>query len=148
MVPLSKIRNPEVRGLADEAVRFLKTHAWCGSVRSAELAFAVAGVVGVFKIALEPSHPGVDSVLWVITGDLPPAYLVTDDAPDWQSALTAYVDEMRRWVAAVRHGTSTADMIPVNVPATAEHAEILESRLDFIEREFITASAGIIEGDA
>jgi hypothetical protein len=147
MGPLSKIRNPGVRDLADEAVRFLKTHSWCGPVKSGELAFAVAGVVGVFKIAFEPTRRGVDSVLWVITGDLPPAYIVTDDAPDWQSALAAYVGEMRRWVAAVQDGRSTADLIPVTVAPTAEHAAMLGKRLDFIEREFIAAPPESIEGD-
>lgn len=147
MVPLSKISNPEVRGLADEAVRFLETHSWCGRVRSGELAFAVAGVVGVFKIAFEPARSDVDSVLWIITGDLPPAYLVTDDAPDWQSALAAYIDEMRTWVAAVRNGSPTADVIPVSVAPTVEHAQILESRLDFLQREFVAVSADSIEGD-
>ena len=147
MVPLSKISNREVRDLADEAVRFLETHSWCGRVRGGELAFAVAGVVGVFKIAFEPARPDVDSVLWIITGDLPPAYVVTDDAPDWQSALAAYVDVMRMWVAAVRNGNSTADVIPVSVAPTAEHAEMLESRLDFIQRDFIAVPAESIEGD-
>lgn len=147
MVPLSTIRNPEVRELANEAVRFLKSHSWCGPVRSCELGFAVAGVVGVFKITFEPARRNVDAVLWVITGDLPPAYLVTDAAPDWQSAMAAYVREMKKWVAAVRDGTSTADVIPVNVAPTSEHAEMLESRLDFIQREFIEVPAENIESD-
>jgi hypothetical protein len=148
MLPIAEIRNGEVRDLADEAVRFLEGHSWCRSVRSGELAFAVAGVLGVFKIALEPARPGVPSVLWVVVGDLPPAYLVTDDAPDWQSALAAYVDEMKKWVAAVLDGASTADVIPVNVAPTAEHAEMLQGRLDFIQREFIATPADEIEGDA
>ena len=96
MVPLSQIHNPEVRELADEALRFLESHSWCGPVKSGELAFAVAGVVGIFKFSVEPSYPDVDSLLWVITGDLPPAYLGTDRAHDWQSALARYVDEMRK----------------------------------------------------
>jgi hypothetical protein len=147
MVPLAKISNTEVRGLADEAIRFLEAHPWCSRVRDGELAFAVAGVVGVFKITFEPSHPDVDSVLWVVTGDLPPAYLVTDDAPDWQSALAGYVDEMRKWVAAARIGASTGDVIPVNVAPTAEYVEMLEGRLDFLQREFISVPADSIECD-
>ena len=83
-------------------------------------------------------------MLWVITGDLPPAYLVTDDAPDWQGALAAYAGEMRKWVAAVRDGSSTADLIPVNVTPTAEHAAMLERRLDFIERELIAAPTEVL----
>jgi hypothetical protein len=148
MVPLSQILNPEVRELADQALRFLESHPWCGPVRSAELAFAVGGVVGVFKISFDPTGTDVDSVLWVVNGDLPPAYLLTDEAPDWQGALAGYVEEMRKWVAAVRNGTSTADVIPVNVSPTPEYAEMLERRLDFIEREFIAVPSDSIEGDA
>ena len=147
MVPISQIRNPKVREFADEALRFLESHSWCGPVKACELAFAVAGVVGIFKISFEPTRPDIDSVLWVVTGDLPPGYLVTDDAPDWQGALAGYVDEMRKWVAAARNGTSTADVIPVNVAPTPEYAEMLESRLNFIERELIAVAPDRIEGD-
>jgi hypothetical protein len=147
MVPVSQIRNPEVCELYKEAVRFLEAHSWCGSVKSGELAFAVVGVIGIFKISLEPTRPDVDPVLWVVTGDLPPAYLVTDDAADWQRALSRYVDEMRKWVAAVRNGTSTADVIAVGVAPTAQHAGMLESRLDFLQRELLALSADSIEGD-
>jgi len=147
MVPLSQVHDPEVRELADEALRFLESHSWCGRVKSGELAFAIAGVVGIFKFSFEPARPDVDSLLWVVTGDLPPAYLVTDDAPDWQSALAGYVDEMRKWVAAARSGTSTAEVIPVNVSPTPEYADLLESRLAFLERGLISVPAESIEGD-
>ena len=36
MVPISQIRNPEVREFADEALRFLESHSWCGPVRACE----------------------------------------------------------------------------------------------------------------
>ena len=147
MVPLAKISNSEVRDLADEAVRFLEGHSWCRRVTDGELAFAVAGVVGVFRLTCEPTRPDVPSVLWVVTGDLPPAYLVTDDAPDWQGALAGYVYEMRKWVAAARVGASTEDLIPVNVAPTAEFAEMLDGRLDFLHNELVSVDADSVESD-
>ena len=142
------IQNPDVQELSDEALRFLESHSWCGQVHSGELAFAIAGVVGIFKFSFEPTRPEVDSSLWVITGDLPPAYLVTDDAPDWQSALSRYVYEMRKWVVAARGGASTAEMIPVNATPTSDYAELLERRLKFFERELIAVPPENIGGDA
>jgi hypothetical protein len=79
------------------------------------LSWAVAGVIGVFLFDIIPSKPEVDKTLWVVTGDLPPAYLVTDEAETWQETLEGYVYEMNRWVEAVPAGKSLHDIIPVNV---------------------------------
>jgi hypothetical protein len=75
----------------------------------------------------------VDDTLWVVVGDSPPAFLVCDDAPDWQSALRCYVREMQRWVDAVRSGNELDDIIPVDVSPTLEHAALFSSRLGFIQ---------------
>jgi hypothetical protein len=58
----------------------------------------------------------VDRWLWTITGDVPPAYLVTDDARKPREALEGYVFEMRRWVRKVRAHKDLTDVIPVDVP--------------------------------
>jgi hypothetical protein len=39
-----------------------------------------------------------------LVDDLPPAYIVTDDAPDPCSALERYIEEMEMWVRAVERG--------------------------------------------
>lgn len=147
MIGLSEIRAAGVKALAEEAVRFLESHSWCGGLKAGELAFALSGVVGVFRLSFRPNAPGVDDVLWVVVGDVPPAYLVLDGAPNWQSALAAYVREMRAWVAAVRAGAPLDDVIPVKAAATPEHAAMLESRLDFIQHNLVDVSAGEVEGD-
>jgi hypothetical protein len=40
---------------------------------------------------------------------------------------------MQRWVDAVRSGAGLEGIIPVNVSPTLEHAEMLASRLGFIQ---------------
>ena len=148
MTALTEIRDPRVRALAREAVEFLESHAWCGGVTGGQLGFAVAGAIGVFKLSHQPRQPGVDDVLWVVVGDLPSAYLVLDDAHDWQHALTCYVQQMRAWVAAVQAGESLDGIIPVAVEPTAEHAQMLATRLAFIQRELVDVPASRLNGDA
>lgn len=147
MIPAAQITNPEVRELAQEAEDFLASQPWCKKVTDVRLAWATAGVLGVFQIDLVPASPGVDSTLWVVVGDIPPAYLVTNEAPSWRDALRGYVAEMSRWVHAVRHGLPLDDVIPVEAEPTSEHAEMLASRLAFIETEIIESNSEF-DGDS
>jgi hypothetical protein len=148
MIPAIKIQDPEVCELAEEAKSFVAAHDWCLKVTAVHLAWAVAGVLGVFQVDLKPARPDVDSTLWVVVGDIPPAYLVQDDAPTWRDALRGYVAEMSRWVHAVEHGQSLDDVIPVAAEPSLEHAEMLAGRLAFIQTEIIDAAEGEVEGDA
>ncbi len=147
MTPLASIRHRGVRKLAREAVQFLESQSWCGGVTTGELGFAVAGVIGVFRLVHKPTREGVDAVLWVVVGDLPSAYVVLDNAPDWQEALACYVQEMGAWVAAVRAGKPLGDIIPVGVEPTPEHADMLATRLEFIQRELVDVPASDLDGD-
>ncbi len=77
-------------------------------------------------------------MLWVVVGDLPPAYLVCDGNPSWREALEGYVFEMERWVAAVRSGDPFENVIPVHAARTLEHADMLAERLRLIRDEILT----------
>ena len=87
-------------------------------------------------------------MLWVVVGDLPPAYLVCDGNPTWLEALEGYVFEMERWVAAVRNGGSFEDVIPVRAARTLEHADKLAGRLRFIRDEILACEDDTTAGEA
>jgi hypothetical protein len=123
--------------MAAEAQRYLEGFRWCGSVRASYMGIAIPGVVGVFLHEIRPKTADADEWVWTVTGDLPPAYIATEDAPTAAAALEGYVGEMRRWVEAVNLGQSIDDLIPVNAPASPEYAAKLESRLAFLEEEVI-----------
>jgi len=99
------------------------------------------GVCAVFFFEIVPISKKVDKWLWVIVGDLPPAYLVVDASPTPLAALANYVDLMQEWVNAVKDKQSVDDCIPVNVPATREYASLLERRLNFLRKEFLSGKA-------
>jgi hypothetical protein len=127
----------ELRELYKRAENFLKAFNWAGKIERAYFGLGVENIVGVFLFAFIPKSPDVDNLLWVIVGDIPPAYLVTDDAPDSARALQVYIREMRNWIAAVKAGRSVSDLIPVDAPPTMGNANDLSVWLDFIEREIV-----------
>lgn len=118
-----------LRGMLDEARGFLTSFSWCGSIRESYVGAGVGGVVAVFLFRVDPTGARMDEWLWVIVGDVPPAYLVIDDAKSPVEALDVYIREMSRWIKLARKGLSSKDVIPVNVPATPEWAERLAQRL-------------------
>jgi hypothetical protein len=143
---ISEIVNKEVKSIAVEAENFLLSHKWCKKIVSGKLAWACGKILGVFFFEIEPVSTDVDKELWVITGDIPPAYLVIDDASNWSEALECYINEMDIWVKAVRGKKDVKDIIPVNAPQTEEYANMLEGRLKFIKNEIIEKKE-LIESD-
>ena len=147
MKSVAEIEHPEVQAYAAQAVAFLSGFRWCNDVTRCSLAFAVAGILGVFRVDIVPGG-GADPTVWVVVGDVPPAYLAYEPDDSWQDALRGYVEEMRLWTEAARAGADVAELIPLNVSPTPEHAAMLASRLDFIERNLLEMPAESIEGDA
>jgi hypothetical protein len=148
MKSTAEIETPEVRLLAERAEAFVADFAWCERVKRCSLAFAVAGVVGVFRIDLVPAAGrGADSAVWAIVGDIPSAYIVLEDGDTWQDALRGYVEEMERWVDAVRLGASIETLIPVTASPTREHADILAGRLAFLREHLIEVDPISLDGD-
>jgi len=143
----SSLRGADVPALAAAAERFLAGQRWCARVLRVTPVFAVAGVLGVFRCSLVPSDPAADVMVWVVVGDLPPAYLAHEPGDSWQDALRGYAEEMGEWVSAVGAGASVDDLIPVNVPATREYADMLASRLEFIRTRLVEVDPDSVEND-
>jgi hypothetical protein len=95
----------------------------------------------VFLFKIMPATADADEWLWVIVGDLPSAYIVTDDARNPAAALDAYIGEMERWASAAEGGQSVENLIPVDVPPTPENAKRLRKRLAFLDREVLSRHA-------
>jgi hypothetical protein len=128
-----------LRALARDARAFLQSFSWCGSVAEGYFGLGVGNLVGVFLYRIVPAAPAADEWLWVVVGDIPPAYLTIDSAPNPACALDAYIGAMQEWVEAARSGKPTDGLIPVNVAPTPENASRLESRLQFLDREVLAS---------
>jgi hypothetical protein len=123
---------------AEEAATYIRSFRWCPPVEQLLLAYGVGGVLALFLIRFERPIGGFDDrELWVVVGDLPPAYFVTDEAPTPAEALEAYCELMQDWVNRVLSAGDTSECFPVAAEPTKERAETLESRLEFIREKLI-----------
>jgi hypothetical protein len=126
-----------LRDMAGGAYEYISTQQWCERVDRQYLAYGLGGVIAVFLFQIIPRFKDVDKCMWVIFGDLPPAYLVVEDNPTAADAIDGYCSEMEAWVEAVRNGESVDELIPVNAAATPEYAEQLNGRLEFLRSKIL-----------
>jgi hypothetical protein len=120
-----------------EAHRYIASFRWCPRISDAYLAFGVGGVIGVFLVRFAEKIGGTDDWLWVVSGDLPSAYFVLDDATDAETALTVYCELMENWVEAVMAGRPLEGIFPVSAASTVENARLLRARVDYLRSELI-----------
>ena len=143
VVPIAKMRGQDddeterLRKMEAAVREFLSHFDWCDTIRELYFGDGIGDVFAVFLAQIASARQSIDEHLWVVVGDLPPAYLVTDDCRNPKEALEGYIWEMRKWVALARQGQTSRNVIPVNVPATPEGAEALERRLDALEQKII-----------
>ncbi len=126
-----------LRELASRARNYVGSFHWSVPVKDLYLGVGIGGVVAVFLIHFTKPVAETDEYLWVVVGDVPSAYFVTDDAPDPLSALHVYCELMDDWVKAVRGGTVGEDVFPVEAPEDEEHAAMLEQGLAFIRGKLL-----------
>jgi len=121
----------------EHARRFLLGHRWCTDIVESRIGMFVPRIVSVFLFRIDHTEEFVDEWLWVVVGDVPPGYLVTDYAPNAAWALHLYIGLAKEWVEAVKEGKPVVGLYPINVPPTLEWAEQLEGRLRFLEKEIL-----------
>ena len=92
----------------------------------------VGGVVAIFLMSIYPVPTGADEWAWVIVGDIPPAYLMLHQCNTPVDALKGYIAMMQEWVDLALDGSSSTDVIPVNIAPTPENARLLQTRLDLL----------------
>jgi hypothetical protein len=145
IVPIDKLFGDDeedtrlLTAMALEARNYISSFSWCRSIREAYFGDGYGGIIAVFFFRIEPDQPEVDEWLWVLVGDIPPAYLVVDDCKTPSEALDGYIREMSKWVKSAKQGKSSKRVIPVNTPATPEFAEMLERRLKVLRETVVPA---------
>lgn len=145
LTPLGDLSAGDATGvlaLASEARAFIEVQSrWCKGVVCGWL-YKGFEHLGVFRFEIEPNR-GADRYVWVIAGDLPPAYIDITCRTGLE-ALRAYIFCMREWAKAAASGKPVADLIPVlyrnslqPIPPTPEFARELSRRMDFIENRIL-----------
>jgi len=122
-----------LRRMFEDAKQYISSFSWCESVLDSYFGGGVGGIFAVFFFHIRPGRAEVDPWIWIVVGDIPPAYLPLSDCESPSQVFETYVQGMSRWVEFARTGKPEApvppDIPPVNVPPTPEWAEKLSQRL-------------------
>ena len=127
----------DMKAMYNEAREFLEYYKWCREIKDSYIGMLYPGILAIFLFKISPSREDVDEWIWVVVGDLPPTYLTIDGCPNPATALDGYIGAMHEWAQAATEGASVEKLIPVNVPATEENAKMLQSRLDFLDKNIL-----------
>ena len=115
----------------NEARAYLGSYAWGRTLLEIYFGGGVGGIVAVFLVRLPPDQP-TDEWLWVVVGDLPSAYLVTDHASTPSQALSVYCELMEDWANAVLGAGDLGEVYPVAAEPTDRNARSLLDRVRFL----------------
>jgi len=122
----------ETLKLSEEAANYLLSHKWCDEIEKGWLAVSWGYILGVFLFKIDSSVPEVDDYVWMVVGDLPPAYIDIESAVNPNEAIESYIEIMNDWVECVENGNSLDQCYPVEAPGTLENAKMLKTRLRII----------------
>lgn len=129
--------DKRVLELIDKASSFLLSHSWCTAIVNGWLGREWGHILGIFLFEITPVDSEVDDVVWVVVGDVPPAYIDIESAVNIEQVVAAYIDIMMDWVECVEAGSSVEEVYPVAVPPTLEYANMLRTRLELISNRIL-----------
>jgi len=144
MIPINNILNSniefksEVLDLANEAREYLSSFKWCKEITNGWLAAEFGYMLCVFYFEIVPSEGSkADNFVWIIVGDIPPAYIDVVSAPNVKDAIISYCEIMEDWIDVVNKGNSVEECFPISVDPTKEHADMLKTRITLIKNELL-----------
>lgn len=129
MQTLESVKDAAVLRVAEGAQALLLRFSWCKRIVRAEVGFALGGRFGVFHFDIEAARPSTPESLWVVYGDLAPAYFAGPLLLDWRAVLALYVERAERWAKDVLSGGDGEDILPIQPPSDAATAMALLKRL-------------------
>ena len=149
MIIIQEIKNVvsdpfEIIQMADKAEKFLRSHQWCTAIKTGFLDRALAGVLAVFLFDITPSSLDVDSKIWVIVGDVSPAYIEFVSCPTGIDALESYCYCLEGWVDNILAGKPIDDVMPVYysdgsriLEPTLANATLLQSKIETLRNQIV-----------
>lgn len=139
VIPIGNLDPETLSRISDtclSAGEYLKNQKWCTRIVESFLGIDEGEILGVFLFRIVPSDEKIEEYLWVVVGDLPPLYLVTEAAATPAAALLRYIEVMTLWAEAAIAGTECSGLPPVEADFSRENGVALQTRLKIL-REYL-----------
>ena len=153
MTPKDNIPNEGIIAkYLGEANAYLAAQPWMSRIEDTFLDREMSGKVAVFFFEIAVTKLCPDSGIWVIVGDIPPAFIDIAHCKNGAQALLSYCYNMAEWVYAVDDNKSVDKLIPVVYHGTfrpVDPAEVFASflwdRIDMIRNSVMSEFAAEIK---
>lgn len=119
---------------------YVASRSWASFVSEILLAYAIAPILGLFLVRFHSSPWSEipdERERWVVVGDLPYMNFETDGFATPESALEFYCVLAEDWADLVLAGEDISEAYPIAAAPTAEHANLLKSRVAFYRKRLI-----------
>ena len=91
---ISDLGHPLPSALDDalrEAREFIGFYSWVSSIELEFLGVEAEGILYIFLFEIVPGQSDMDRWIWVVVGDVPPAYITCENAKNPYEAVDAYI---------------------------------------------------------
>jgi hypothetical protein len=119
-----------LRGMAEEAVSYVRSFRWCVELHEQYFGDGGGGIVALFLFRVTIRKFKKPEWIWVVVGDMPSTYMEFEVAPSPRAALLRYIEGVEEWLAATQEERSSGDLIPITVPPGDEFLDLLRGRMD------------------
>jgi len=126
-----------LKGMAEDALRFVRSRSWCLATHRHFFVDGVAGIVAICLFEVTIRGYSGNQWIWAFTGDIPRAYMLVESYRTPYAALTCYIDGLEAWAKEAQHGRTSPHLIPVNVPPTPEYAAMAFSRVETLRNHIL-----------
>jgi len=138
-----ELDDKQLHEMADEAIRYAQSFAWCAELHEKYFGDGYGGIVALFLFRATIRGAEEPEWIWVIVGDLPSCYLEFDGFPSPRAALLRYIEGVEEWITAPESGrASRQDLPPIEVPPGLELMEALKGRMEILRTEILPPSPG------
>ena len=145
VIPIADLDRKTLHGISETchcARKYMENQQWCLRILETFLGIDEGYILGVFLFKIMPSDENIEEYLWVVVGDLPPLYLVTEAAPTPAFALLRYIEEMTVWAEAAITRTDNSGLPPAAAAFSGENGFALRTRLQLL-REYLSENYSI-----
>src|SRR5438876_1314670 len=91
-----------LRRMLNEAEDYISSFSWCNDVLDSFFGGGVGGIFAIFLFHIRPTRRGIDPWIWIVVGDIPPAYLPLADCDSPAEVFRTYLQGMTKWVQRAR----------------------------------------------
>lgn len=98
--------------LINESKIYLASQKWCGEIYEGWLFTNIGYALCIFLYRIDKLQSSEDNLVWIVVGDIPPAYLDTYNVESTKEVIENYIELVEDWIENAESGNSFEDCFP------------------------------------